>query len=228
MTGKALDNYENSSPEITYVWDDVASRDQRWEICQTDSQYCYIKNIETGRALTATENENGSSITATNYEGLDIQKWKIVDCGKAELSASVIEPGHNYKIINRYTGDVLDNWNLENGSICYSYIWTGVNNQKWKVSVLNDEGVYIIENQRSGRVLDCYGAENNSDVYIWDNESASDQHWKIESLNNGYFKIVNCKSNLALTQSIQGNGNAIFGFNYVGAEQQQWEFVLVN
>lgn len=227
-TGKALDNYENNTPEITYVWDDVSALDQRWEICRADDQYYYIRNIETGRALTSAGTTNGSAITAVNYQGLDTQKWEIVDCGKAELSATIIKSGQNYKIVNRYTGDVLDNWNLENGAACYSYIWTGVNNQKWRISALSGEAAYIIENQRSGRVLDCYGVENNSDVYIWDNVSASDQHWKIEPLNNGYFKIISCKSNLALTQSIQGNGNQIFGFAYVGAEQQQWEFVAVD
>ncbi len=126
---------------------------------------------------------------------------------------------HVYKLINKANSLVLDNWNSENGALCYSYIWTGVSNQKWKISTLNDESTYILENQRSGRVLDCYGMENNSDVYIWDNVSASDQQWKIESLNNGYFRIFNCKSNLALTQSIQSNGNKIFGINYVDAEQ---------
>lgn len=226
-TGKALDNYGNSTPDITYIWDDVSATDQHWEICYVDSKYCYVKNIDTGRALTCSGSTNGTGIVAVPYTGLDSQKWEIIDCGKLDAAATAITSGQVYKIVNRATGDVLDNWNTENGAPCYSYVWTGVENQKWAVVQISN-GVYSIRNQKAGQALDCYDTTDNATAYIWDYVSGTDQQWRITSLGNGFFKITNVKSGLALTQSVQGNGNSIFGYHYVGAERQQWEFVAVS
>lgn len=223
---KALDNYENNTPTIVYIWDDIYGVDQHWEITSVVNGYCKIKNIDTGRCLTAYENEASYSVSCEVYSGLDSQLWEIVDLGSVETSAEKIKSNHTYKLVNRLTGDVLDNWNSDNGELCYSYLWTGVDNQQWIITLINDS-VYSIVNKWTGKALDSYDILNGSAVYIWDYVSGDDQQWTINSCGDGFYIITNLKSNLALTQSIQGNGNNLFCWNYVGDFSQQWMIVEV-
>lgn len=68
---------------------------------------------------------------------------------------------------------------------------------------------------------------NGSVAYVWDYVQGIDQHWQIVSIGDGCFKIVNQKTQKALTQSIQGNGNAIFCWDYNNVPSQIWHFVEI-
>ncbi len=226
-TGKALDNYENSTPEVVYIWDDVFGLDQHWEITKVSGDYCKIKNIKTNRSLTATANTNVSAIIATPYNGSDHQLWEIVDLGPAETLASIIESGSTYKLVNKATGDVLDNWNSGNGTVCYSYIWSGVDNQMWTITDVG-AGEYKLLNKWTSKALDSYDAVNGASVYVWDYVGGVDQKWQIVSCSDGYFKLVNAKTGKVITQSVQGNGNAIFCWNDIDIDTQKWGIVKVS
>lgn len=226
-TGKALDNYANDTPQIVYVWDDVASMDQNWEITPISDTYYKLTNISTGLSLTNIVAQNGAEVTAQTYDGSDRQLWEIVDLGLAYQYTQTISPGKTYQIINSATGDVLDNWNSENGTTCYSYNWTGVDNQKWIVNSTDTENTFSVINKWTHKALDNYDSVNGSVAYVWDYVQGIDQHWQIVSIGDGCFKIVNQKTQKALTQSIQGNGNAIFCWDYNNVPSQIWHFVEI-
>lgn len=224
-TNKVLDNFENNNPEGVYVWDDVSGVDQHWEITSGGGGYYKIINLKTGRAITSTSSTNGSPVIATNYQGNDEQLWEFIDMGLAATLAQTIESGKTYRLVNKSTGDVLDNWNSENGAVCYSYIWTGVNNQKWVISTINQDGYFKIINKWTNNALDCFDVINSAPVYTWNYVAGEDQHWSIIPVENGYFKIINQKTGKALTQSIQGNGSSMFCWDYIGNDTQLWAFI---
>lgn len=212
---------------MVYIWDDVFGLDQHWEITKVSGDYCKIKNIKTNRSLTATANTNVSAIIATPYNGSDHQLWEIVDLGPAETLASIIESGSTYKLVNKATGDVLDNWNSGNGTVCYSYIWSGVDNQMWTITDVG-AGEYKLLNKWTSKALDSYDAVNGASVYVWDYVGGVDQKWQIVSCSDGYFKLVNAKTGKVITQSVQGNGNAIFCWNDIDIDTQKWGIVKVS
>lgn len=201
--------------------------DQNWEITPISDTYYKLTNISTGLSLTNIVAQNGAEVTAQTYDGSDRQLWEIVDLGLAYQYTQTISPGKTYQIINSATGDVLDNWNSENGTTCYSYNWTGVDNQKWIVNSTDTENTFSVINKWTHKALDNYDSVNGSVAYVWDYVQGIDQHWQIVSIGDGCFKIVNQKTQKALTQSIQGNGNAIFCWDYNNVPSQIWHFVEI-
>lgn len=224
---KALDNYENSTPSIVYIWDDVYAKDQHWEITRVSGNYVKVKNIMTGRCLTSYGNDDASPVEALSYTGDNAQLWELVDLGEVESPVTTVESGNRYKLINKLTGDVLDNWNATDGANCYSYTWTGVQNQQWIITSIGNSA-YKIVNGWTNKALDCYGMAKGSPVYTWSYVDGIDQYWTITSCGSGLFYITNQKNGMVLTQSIQGNGNAIFCSSYVGNPAQQWVLVKTN
>lgn len=223
-TDKALDNFENSTPDIVYIWENVLSPDQTWEILPVSANYYKVKNIATGRYLTGTTSQNGAAVLAQSSSCSDKQLWEIIDLGPVDEYEEIITSGSTYRLVNKATGDVLDNWNAENGASCYSYIWTKVDNQKWLISS-TPNGNFKIINSWTDKALDCYEETNGAIAYTWEYVGNPDQLWEIVHLGNGEFKLLNQKTGRALTQSIQGNGNSIFCWDFLGDPSQIWYLI---
>jgi hypothetical protein len=114
-TGKALDALDRHNGEKPYVWDDVNSASQRWQIVDTGGGFCKILNNYTGQALDA----KGASLSMYTDADAATQQWKIVDIG-----------GGLYKIVNTSDGKVLDSVKGSTPSISND---TGAASQKWKI-----------------------------------------------------------------------------------------------
>lgn len=148
----------------------------------------------------------------------------------AELSINsqnnnvLLENGHAYKIINKSSGLVLDNWNTANGDTCYQYNWTGVHNQQWISTSLGGNNYKLI-NRWSSKSLDNYNNDTPYLVYVWDDVFGLDQHWEITKVQDGYCKIKNIKTGRVLSSCGNFNGAPVEAKIYKEDDTQLWEII---
>lgn len=139
-------------------------------------------------------------------------------------SSGAFTTGHVYKLRNKETGLVLDNWNSSNGAACYAYEWTGVHNQQW---IFTKTGVndYKLINRWTGKALDNYENSTPTITYVWDDVSATDQRWEICQVEPDYYYVKNVATGRSLTSSGNANGAAITAVPYEGLNSQKWEII---
>ncbi|NOU69812.1 hypothetical protein GC096_38005 [Paenibacillus sp. LMG 31461] len=138
-----------------------------------------------------------------------------------------------YRIVNKATGKALGVGNLlTNGAAVAGRTQSGALDQQWVIDDLG-LGKYKIVNKQSGRVMDVTGASKTpgKPVIQWtDSETAADpsainQQWAISNVGNGYFKITNVNSLLALENSngSTADGNPVVQNTYTGSDNQLWK-----
>ncbi|UKS24105.1 NPCBM/NEW2 domain-containing protein [Paenibacillus sp. HWE-109] len=138
-----------------------------------------------------------------------------------------------YRIVNKATGKVLGVGNSPaNGAAVAERTQSGALDQQW---VIDDVGLgkYKIANKQSGQVMDVPGASKTPEVPViqWtDSETAADptainQQWTISNVGNGYFKITNVNSRLALeiSNGSAADGNPVVQNTYTGSDSQLWK-----
>ena len=98
-------------------------------------------------------------------------------------------------------------------------------NQQWVVNYISDS-TYTIKALSGTKVLQVKDTSvlNNALIEEGDYTKLSFQEWNIDSLGGGYFKIINKKSNKALTIDTLLTGTELVQADYTGATTQQWLF----
>ncbi|MGO4495128.1 NPCBM/NEW2 domain-containing protein [Paenibacillus sp. 2RAB27] len=137
-----------------------------------------------------------------------------------------------YRIVNKATGKALGVGNsLTNGAAVAGRTQSGALDQQWVIDDLG-LGKYKIANKLSGQVMDVPGASKSPAKAIiqWtDSETAADpsainQQWAISNVGNGYFRITNVNSLLALENSngSAADGNPVVQNTFTGSDSQLW------
>ncbi|NOV03591.1 NPCBM/NEW2 domain-containing protein [Paenibacillus planticolens] len=138
-----------------------------------------------------------------------------------------------YRIVNKATGKALGVGNSPaNGAAVAGRTQSGALDQQWVIDDLG-LGKYKIANKQSGQVMDVPGASKSpaKPVIQWtDSETAAapsaiNQQWAISNVGNGYFKITNVNSQLALENSngSTADGNPVVQNTYTGSDSQLWK-----
>ena len=118
-----------------------------------------IKNVKSGKYLTAAKNENGSQIVQSSYSSSSSQLWRI---------SSVIDEGEKYQyIVNCNGGKCLD---MRDGSIELStalqlYTYGGGANKRWSI-LGRGNGNYSIHSLATGRAVDIRGASTDNGAVV--------------------------------------------------------------
>jgi hypothetical protein len=137
--------------------------------------------------------------------------------------------GYRWKIVNRQNGFVMEvaGSGTGDGPLIRSAVDSGGLNQKWNI-VRTRNGYYHLFNANSGRTAEvANGSLNNgASVRQWGTADNQIQQWYIEDAGNGYFYIRNAYSNKYLTSNNSNNYQT--DLLTVGANLQQWQFVLTN
>jgi hypothetical protein len=185
-------------------------------------------------SFVTSDSDDGSTVGASFdiiYPRKSLSDYAYDDLYKRTItigqSANTIVNGGIYKIVNRNSGKVLDNYSMANGDGCYVWDWTGVSNQQWLATDIGG-GYWRFTNQRSGKVLDNYGTANGDVCYIWDWTGVNNQQWSLTDLGSSYYKIVNRRSNKVLDCYGTVNGNQAYVWDYTGVNNQQWQFTKLN
>ncbi|MDU0202877.1 NPCBM/NEW2 domain-containing protein [Paenibacillus sp. MAH-36] len=138
-----------------------------------------------------------------------------------------------YRIVNKATGKALGVENSSTkGAAVAGRTQSGSLDQQWVIDDLG-LGKYKIANKQSGQVMDVPAASKSpgKSVIQWtDSETAADpsainQQWVISNVGNGYFKITNVNSQLALENSNRStaDGNPVVQNTYTGSDSQLWK-----
>ncbi|WP_103069692.1 DUF3472 domain-containing protein [Aquimarina sediminis] len=129
-----------------------------------------------GKALTAQGNTNGSNIQINDYNGSSLQKWQVTNLGNSV-----------YKITNANSGKSIDAFGQNNGDNIGSYVYHGGSNQQWKLSALGTN-IYKVMDSRSQRCIDAFGSNNGSNVGIYEYHGGNNQRLKFTSVSTAKTK----------------------------------------
>ena len=158
-----------------------------------------IKNVKSGKYLTAVKNENGSQIVQSSYSSSGSQLWRI---------SSVIDEGEKYQyIVNCNGGKCLD---MRNGSIELStalqlYTYGGGANKRWSI-LGRGNGNYSIHSLATGRAVDIRGGstDNGAVVQSYYYNASEAQLFKFEEMPTRTIMFYDNISNNYLT-SLKSN-----------------------
>jgi HYR domain/Ricin-type beta-trefoil lectin domain-like/Secretion system C-terminal sorting domain len=112
--------------------------------------------------------------------------------------------------------------------------WTYQNslNQKWKISPADSNSVNLTAKHSNLNLDTRWGVlTNGAKLMQWGKSTAATQKWQLLLLNDGYYKVINKGSKLALSVSggptMQTNGGALVQLNYANLSSQQWSIETV-
>ena len=172
-----------------------------------------IKNVKSGKYLTAVKNENGSQIVQSSYSSSSSQLWRI---------SSDIDEGEKYQyIVNCNGGKCLD---MRNGSIELStalqlFTYGGGVNKRWSI-LGRGNGNYSIHSLATGRAVDIRGGstDNGAVVQSYYYNASEAQLFKFEemptrtimfydNISNNY--LTSLKSNEAINSYTTRDSSAV-------------------
>ncbi len=134
-----------------------------------------------------------------------------------------------YKIVNRYSGQVLDakNQGVTDGTSIQQWTYGGTTNQRWTVTHLGN-GQYSIVGVQSGKLLEVAGQSTSvgAKLQLWTSSGTDNQKWTIEPVSGGYYTVTGVQSNkvMELAGLTNTTGAAIQIWDNIGAANQQWAF----
>ena len=158
-----------------------------------------IKNVKSGKYLTAVKNENGSQIVQSSYSTSNSQLWKI---------SGGIDAGEKYQyIINCNGGKCLD---MTNGSATLSttlqlYTYGGGDNKRWVILGRGNSN-YSIHSVSTGRAVDIRGGstDNGAVAQSYYYNASEAQLFKFEEMPTRTIMFYDNTSNNYLT-SLKSN-----------------------
>jgi len=153
----------------------------------------------------------------------------IVDIDYAGIDIMPALDGHQWQIVNRQTGEVMEvlNGGTANGDNVRCAANLGYIRQKWDISRTRD-GFFGLYNAKSGMPADlnAFSLSNGANIQQWSFTGNLNQYWFIESAGNGYYYIRNGHSGMYMERN--PGGTNIQQWEFTGSDYQQWEFVLVD
>lgn len=128
---------------------------------------------------------------SSTAEGANVQIETASD-EPGQLFAFVPLSDDTYKIVNVYSGHVLDGYQLQHGTDVHQWDWHGGDNQRWYVEDIGGDEVALV-NKASDLVLDAAGAWPGSNVRQsgWANSLWS--NWEIRQPESSYIFESECR-----------------------------------
>lgn len=171
---------------------------QKWQIVNNGDGSYSIKNFGSGKVIDVAAGSKRSNANVQIYQsnGSCAQKWQIVSNNDG-----------TYSLYSSCSGMAMDvsggsNSNAANIQIYYPNHSVA---QKWKLVPVRtlDDGEYAIESvSQKTQVVDITGgianAKNSTNVQIYNNNNTEAQKWKITYGGDGYYTILNLKTDKAL------------------------------
>lgn len=247
--GKALEitSWSTSNGGNAVQYTDLDGNNQQWSLTDLGNGYYRIENRHSGRALDGYGTSNGSDIIQYDYHGGDNQQWELTLVGGVSSSSSSSEAssassssvegsdeivsGATYKLVNRTSGRVAEVVNAEtqDGADVVQWDDNGTANQHWVITDTG-EGLYALNNANSGKALEVWqwNLSNGGDVRQATDYSYAIQRWSLIDLGNGYYRIENDYSGLALDGNGTSNGADVIQYDYLDANNQQWQIIRVD
>lgn len=152
----------------------------------------------------------------------------------ALTESEFIYSGSQYYIKNKLSGKYLTVYNngTANGTRVVQQMFTGGNNQKWRVVRQNSYGVYKLYSVSSGKVLDVYQGNtgNGAKMNIWtDYTNSTSQKFSIQLNTDGYthriLTLATKYEKCAVSQGATINEGAnVVQYAYNGTQNDQWIF----
>lgn len=145
-------------------------------------------------------------------------------------SAGTVDTNSWYLLVNRSTGQVLDDYGYgaNDGAAVVQWSRTGAANQQWKFVDAGD-GNFRVQNRYSGKVLDDYGwsTAEGSQVVQWSDLNGVNQQFHLEQSSDGYVRLVNRFNNKAVEVPIgsKADGGRIAQYHDWNGANQQWRLV---
>ena len=206
---------------------------QQWKLVSLNTGYYKIVNNLTGLAL-------GNGNTSVRGTQLQISAWQDTSTYQQWRLTSI--GGGKYGIVNRgskQAADVSGESQSDNAAILqWDNNISNKTNQQWTLSIadttkqdFDSTKYYTIANVNSSKLMDVSGQSTTSGAGVvqFITGSSQSQQWKLVNLNNGYYKIINKLSSLAL-----GNGNTSARGNQLQitvrndtSGYQQWRIISI-
>ena len=137
-----------------------------------------------------------------------------------------------YKIVNRYSGKVLDVTGVSraNGAVIQQYDYLNGDNQKWQIIAVDSTYCKIVS-KNTGKVMDVTGVSlaNSAVIQQYSYLDGSNQQWQLVSVGGAYYEIVNRNSGKVLDVKDVSllDGAVIQQYQYLNGPNQQWQLVAV-
>ncbi len=148
-------------------------------------------------------------------------------------TALVLDSTKCYELVARSSKKALSIANSSTVAGAYAVQWTYLNtlSQKWKITSV-DSNAYNLTNKQSNLILDTrWGAlTDGTRLMQWTkNPTSATQKWQLMGLTDGYFKVINKGSKLALSVnggvSVTADGGMMIQSAYSGLFSQQWSIL---
>ncbi|MDQ0640535.1 endoglucanase [Pedobacter sp. W3I1] len=163
----------------------------------------------------------------------DQQGLAAVVQGTQNNTASTIQVGQVYQIVNRYSFKALEfgGWATANQTPAQQWGYVAGANQQFKVEDAGGGYYRLTPMHATGKCLEISGwnTADGGQAALWDYSGGANQKWSIQITTNGYYKIVNANSGKALDvlNSSLNNGGAAVQWTYSGGRNQQWAFLKI-
>ena len=201
---------------------------QRFVIKYLKDGYYLIENV---RSMKYFEIQGGKAVKGANiwqngYTGSNAQLWRAVK--NTDGTYTFISKLGNYAI------DVAGG-KTANGTNIQLYTSNGSKSQKFYLVKDNfltgtkiiANGTYVVSiSKNKKQVLDIKSGSkaNKANVQLYKSNNSAAQKFKITYVKDGYYKIINAKSNKAfdVKSASQANGANIWQYTYNGSAAQLW------
>lgn len=209
---------EAGAKVLQYEWNDGFN--QKFQIIDCGNGYHRFVSVNTlGKAIEISNSAKnvGADAVLGNFAYKDNQLFQI-----AMIDEDIVS-GQSYKIENRTSTKVID---------------VGSNEQiVQNASSMNTTQVWIIEDLYNGfftikqvgsTALDNGNSLQNGSTLVSANNTADyNQQWQIVKVENGWYKIINRMSGLAIDNKdgLSNDGNVIIQYTDSDNRNQQWRFV---
>ncbi|MEJ2043015.1 MAG: RICIN domain-containing protein [Reinekea sp.] len=176
-------------------------------------------------------NAGNNTITFSNADAY-APNIDSIQIAAAISSNSGIDPNANYKLVNRFSGKLLEveSSSTADGANVVQWVDQQTTNQHWQFSLTTD-GYYKILNRNSGKLLDVSGASNDdgADVIQWRDNGDYNQQWSLQDAGDGYYLIVNRNSGKALDvyNASTADGADVVQWRDNGGYNQQWSIAII-
>lgn len=188
---------------------------QKWYIVDCVGGFVKFINKHSGLAIDISDNgtANGTRIQQWQDVGVDAQRFRILPIDLPSASMN-IEDGV-YTIMGETSGKLIEAAGWSNGTVAQLWEQSGTYNQNMRFERQSD-GTYKITAFSNGKALtDPNSYVNGAQLLFLDWTGGDHQKWYIIDCGNGYIKLINKFSGLAIDISENGTAN--------GTKVQQWK-----
>lgn len=206
--------------------------EQKWIVKAKGNGIYKIISKKDGLCLSITNSNNGSNVILDEECQDYSQEFVLVDM-KQYKNAEVIEDGI-YQI-GLKSGMVLDVYGAyyHNSSNIQIHNNNKTQNQKFRISRVDDTNYYKITAVHSNKSLDIYGGYNvpETNVQQFDSHNGTNQQWILKSVGNGYYNIISRDNGLCLDiyGGLINNPDANVQMYYLhNSEGQQFKLTPIN